>query len=138
MFDIDRFKKINDTYGHVAGDRVLVSITHQISANFRQSDVACRYGGDEFLVLLMGMDEEGAHRVSERLREIIAASPVSFGNARIPVTISGGIATATGDDAVSLESLIERADRALYAAKQAGRDRIMLDPASAVASSVPD
>ena len=79
MLDIDRFKMINDTHGHVAGDRVLISITRQISANFRQSDVACRYGGDEFLVLLTGMDAEGARTVSERLREVVAASPVAYG-----------------------------------------------------------
>ncbi|HSK48597.1 MAG TPA: diguanylate cyclase [Coriobacteriia bacterium] len=130
MFDVDRFKEVNDGYGHVAGDRVLTAITRELSENARQSDVACRYGGDEFLVLLDGMDSEGARVAAERLREIVSATPISFGLSKIHITISVGVATAHTGGPVSLDSLIERADRALYAAKQGGRDRVEVASAS--------
>jgi len=130
MFDVDRFKAVNDTYGHVAGDRVLTAITHELKENARQSDVACRYGGDEFLVLLEGMDDEGALVAAERLREIVSATPVIYNDALIRVTISVGVATIMPGEPMDLASLIERADRALYAAKQGGRDRVEVDHGS--------
>jgi len=127
MFDIDRFKRVNDTYGHLAGDSVLVSVARQLSANARESDMPCRYGGDEFLVLLVGMKAESARVAAERLRELVSAASVSYSDVEIHITISAGIATAESDEPAELQDLIERADRALYAAKQGGRDRVVLD-----------
>jgi diguanylate cyclase (GGDEF)-like protein len=125
MFDVDRFKKVNDTRGHRAGDRVLMAITNTLADNARKSDVACRYGGDEFLVLLFDMDADAARKAAERLREAIAAAPVEHGGGSIDVTISAGVASAEHDDGTDLDTLIERADRALYAAKESGRNRVI-------------
>ena len=126
MFDVDRFKQVNDTFGHLAGDRVLGAITKQLTENARETDVPCRYGGDEFLMLLVGMDTGAARRAAERLRERIAATPVPYGDASIGVTISAGVSSARAGENVDLNTLIERADRALYAAKQGGRDRVVV------------
>jgi two-component system cell cycle response regulator len=128
MLDIDRFKQVNDTFGHLAGDNVLVSVARQLSANTRDTDVPCRYGGDEFLVLLVGMNSESAMSVAERFRESISATPIAHGGAFINLTISAGVATAEGHEPADLQDLIERADRALYRAKQTGRDRVVVDP----------
>lgn len=133
MFDIDRFKRVNDTYGHVAGDRVLMAVTKTLRDNARATDVACRYGGDEFLVLLTGMDAADAFKAAERLREVIAESPVSFGEHEIPVTISVGVATSPLQTRVELSDLIVQADRALYAAKQSGRNRVVAERTSPLA-----
>jgi diguanylate cyclase (GGDEF)-like protein len=126
MFDIDRFKQVNDTFGHLAGDRVLVAITKELTDHCRDTDVPCRYGGDEFLVLLIGMDIGATRKAAERLRERIAATPVPYGDLMIGVTISAGVSTARAGEDATLDDLIERADRALYAAKQGGRDRVVV------------
>ncbi len=126
MFDIDGFKRINDSYGHGAGDRVLVTIAGELTRNARRADVPCRYGGDEFLVLLIDMDAHAAGAAAERLREVVSASPVSYDGSEIPVTISAGVASADLDRNTPLNELIERADKALYAAKQGGRDRVVV------------
>jgi diguanylate cyclase (GGDEF)-like protein len=127
MFDIDRFKSVNDTYGHRAGDEVLVAVAQELSANARDTDVACRYGGDEFLVLLVGMDAASAEQAAERLRERIAVTPVRCGDALIHMTISVGVATAERDEPADLQALIDRADRALYRAKESGRNRVVVE-----------
>ena len=124
MFDIDHFKRINDTHGHLAGDRVLVSIARELTRNARKSDVPCRYGGDEFLVLLADMDSDAAASVAERLRDAVSTTAVPAGEDEISVTISVGVATLGSDEAADLDALIERVDAALYAAKQGGRDRV--------------
>lgn len=126
MFDIDHFKRINDTYGHLVGDSVLVSVARQLSAHARESDVPCRYGGDEFLMLLVGMNADSAEKVAERLRQLIASSPIPVGDTEIEVAISVGVATSSPDQVSGLEELIESADRALYAAKQSGRNRVVV------------
>ena len=126
MFDIDRFKQVNDTFGHLAGDRVLVAITKELTEHCRETDVPCRYGGDEFLVLLIGLETGAARKAAERLRERIAATPVPYGDAQIGVTISAGVSSAHAGEETTLDMLIERADRALYAAKQGGRDRVVV------------
>ncbi len=126
MFDIDRFKQVNDSYGHLAGDRVLVAITKELTEHCRKTDVPCRYGGDEFLVLLVGMEIGAARKAAERLRQRIAATPVPYGDASIGVTISAGVSNAKPGELVTLDTLIERADRALYSAKQGGRDRVVV------------
>jgi diguanylate cyclase (GGDEF)-like protein len=115
MVDIDHFKRVNDVYGHEAGDRVLAAVAEAISDNVRECDFAARYGGDEFAVLLHGASEKVARHVAERVRTAIADS------LELPVTVSIGIAKATGDRRLSLLA----ADRALYEAKRAGRNRVV-------------
>jgi diguanylate cyclase (GGDEF)-like protein len=133
MLDIDRFKRVNDTYGHGAGDDVLISVARQLSANARETDVPCRYGGDEFLVLLEGADSQSAENAAERLRERIAMTPVPCGGELVHTTISVGVATMPGGGGVDLPDLIERADRALYKAKETGRNRVVVDRIAASA-----
>ena len=93
IFDIDRFKRVNDSHGHRAGDQVLVSVARELSRNARDTDTPCRYGGDEFLVLLAGMDSQAAGRAAERLRTAVSDTPVRFGDVAIAVTISVGVAS---------------------------------------------
>lgn len=125
MFDIDHFKEVNDTYGHFAGDRVLVSLARQLSRNSRATDVPLRYGGDEFLVLLVGMDGAAGAETAERLRATVAGSTVGSDDAQIEITISVGVACLPQDGRIGLAEFIACADRALYAAKQMGRNRVI-------------
>jgi diguanylate cyclase (GGDEF)-like protein len=115
--DLDRFKAINDTYGHKTGDQVLIAAAHAISTHLRAEDQLGRLGGEEFLVLLPDTGAEAAGHFAERMRAEVAAAPTP-----VPVTVSIGI--ATWDDEAP-EELLQRADEALYAAKNAGRDRVM-------------
>lgn len=133
MLDIDHFKRINDTYGHAAGDAVLREIAHRIEAQVRASDVAARYGGEEFVVLLPATDSASAALLAERIRTAISATPIAIGDDKdVVITTSIGIAASApdaGDDDLKTvgESLLARADVALYRAKSAGRDRVALD-----------
>jgi diguanylate cyclase (GGDEF)-like protein/PAS domain S-box-containing protein len=125
MADLDHFKKVNDHYGHLAGDKVLRIFADLMKRHARGSDISCRYGGEEFLLVLPGMAEESAVERAEQLRSEMAAAPISYGASAIAVTASFGIATfprdgRTGDD------LIAAADRALYVAKAAGRNRVSI------------
>jgi diguanylate cyclase (GGDEF)-like protein len=124
MLDIDMFKQINDIYGHLTGDRVLVGITHHCAQELRQIDLLGRYGGDEFVVLLPETGVENARRVAERLRATIAALPFNANGKPLNITISVGVACMQ-DGCKSLEELLERADGALYQAKESGRNRVM-------------
>lgn len=128
LMDIDNFKKYNDTYGHLAGDEVLKSVGQIILKSKRMIDVACRYGGEEFILILPKTSKSGAMTVGERLRKRVAALKVSQ-LARLhlkePVTISGGIATFP-QDANESQELIMKADKALYEAKSSGKNRISL------------
>jgi diguanylate cyclase len=126
MLDIDHFKKINDGFGHLVGDRVIKGVGAAIASAVKKGDVAARYGGEEFAVLLPGASADVAFQVAERVRETVGRASIkrldkkeSVGN----VTISGGIAIMRSDE--SLLSFIDRADKALYAAKQGGRNRVM-------------
>jgi two-component system cell cycle response regulator len=135
MLDVDHFKRVNDTWGHAAGDVVLQELAQRIESQVRASDVAARYGGEEFVVLLPGTDVESASRLAERIRKEIAASPISLpGGEHVTITASIGIAEVSpGPDEKDLktlgDSLIARADVALYAAKSAGRDRVVVEAA---------
>jgi diguanylate cyclase (GGDEF)-like protein len=129
MFDLDQFKKVNDRYGHLCGDAVLASVGQRMSAVLRGSDVKCRYGGDEFLVLLPDTPLLGAYRVAETLRHELEDRPVRWNGEDIVITASFGIAALRGDE-LEVEGLVARADAALYRAKQTGRNRVeMADPA---------
>jgi len=122
MIDIDHFKRVNDTYGHEAGDTVLVRIASVLAKSFRASDVVCRFGGEEFCVLAMHLGEEAARRRFELLREEIETTIVEVDRNRVNVTVSIGVSLETGD---SFEDAIKSADRRLYIAKAAGRNRVV-------------
>lgn len=120
LVDIDHFKSINDNHGHTAGDAVLEAVARTLQGRLRTSDLAVRWGGEEFLLLLKGCHEKEARFMAEALRAAVAAAPVMAGGQAIPVSASIGLACHA--DAESIESLIGRADKALYAAKQGGRN----------------
>ena len=121
IIDIDHFKSINDFHGHGTGDRVIQHIARMIQNSLRRSDNLCRWGGDEFLVLMKGCDGDQALQRMEALSGQIAQSPMMVDNQAVPVTVSCGVAQLQGKE--SVESLINRADIALYQAKQQGRNR---------------
>jgi len=133
MFDIDRFKTINDELGHLRGDDLLRAVGAQLTRVLRSTDVRCRYGGDEFLIILPDTPLLGAQQVAESLRREMATLAMVLDGKTIPVTVSVGVATAGPGDLV-LTALIQRADDALYQAKRAGRDRCSI--AGAPAASV--
>jgi diguanylate cyclase (GGDEF)-like protein len=126
FIDIDRFKIINDTYGHQGGDAVLISVSQTIRSVTRDNDTVVRFGGDEFVVLLANTDEKLAADISERIRSAVAKKLHKAGDGnRIAVTVSVGWATMSSDLGVfSAKELLESADRSLYAAKTAGRNRV--------------
>jgi diguanylate cyclase (GGDEF)-like protein len=123
MIDIDHFKRVNDTYGHQAGDAVIRRVAEVIRRHARDADVAGRYGGEEFAVLLPDTDKEGARVFSERLRQAIEAEVVEHEGQRIRCTISLGVADLS-QPLEGYESLIERADQALYDSKENGRNQV--------------
>jgi diguanylate cyclase (GGDEF)-like protein/PAS domain S-box-containing protein len=124
LFDADHFKGINDRHGHPAGDCVLRQLGAALSATFRQVDVVARVGGEEFAVLLPSSSLEGAAVVAERLRELVARQPVLCEGVTISYTVSAGIAAIAAGESIDLDTLIKRADQALYAAKANGRNRV--------------
>jgi two-component system cell cycle response regulator len=127
VLDIDFFKSINDTYGHDAGDDVLREFAVRIRKCIRGIDLACRYGGEEFVIVMPETDLNVAGMVAERLRRAIAADPfaVEKGTKRIDVTISIGIATLD-NKGEPISDVMKRADQALYRAKRDGRNRVVL------------
>lgn len=127
MLDADHFKQVNDRYGHLVGDRALRFIAEVIRRGLRGSDLAGRYGGEEFAVVLPHTDLEGALRVAERIRALCSASPVPIGPHRIRLTVSIGVSSLK-DTTSSIEDLIAAADMALYTAKRAGRNRVEFIP----------
>ncbi|NMC32494.1 MAG: diguanylate cyclase [Veillonellaceae bacterium] len=127
MIDIDHFKKINDTWGHPAGDAILRELGALMRENFRKLDVPVRYGGEEFACLLPETPLEEAIQVAERFRIVVEQNAFRHGRQRIPVTVSLGVAAVGGGpnaDTMTAEDLLRFADRALYQAKQNGRNRI--------------
>ena len=124
MFDVDHFKRVNDTYGHQAGDYVLARIAQRISEVIRAEDLFARYGGEEFALMLRETVEEQAYVAAERCRRIVDLTDFNFGGTPIKVTISVGIATLLDSDFSQPEDLISAADRFLYRAKKLGRNRV--------------
>ncbi len=124
LLDLDNFKALNDRYGHVAGDRVLVTVADVLRSQFRPGDILVRYGGDEFAVLLPGVDCERAELVAERVRGAVASGtiPDESGTDTIRVTVSIGVAEL--DDDNTLDALLHAADEAMYRAKRKGRNTI--------------
>jgi diguanylate cyclase (GGDEF)-like protein len=122
MVDIDHFKKINDTYGHRTGDEVIRAVAGALGSRVREPDVLCRYGGEEFAIVMSEMHGNPVE-AAERLRLAIAGLAVPGPNGPLNVTVSIGVAELKPDD--TLANLLARADEALYRAKQAGRNRVM-------------
>lgn len=126
MIDIDHFKNVNDTYGHLAGDQVLISVAQSLVKSLRPSDMPVRYGGEEFSVFLPGATTENARMVAERIRQGVENMSVALVDGTIlQVTISIGFAERIKSDTVA--SIIDRADKALYHAKQNGRNRVCMN-----------
>jgi len=124
MYDLDHFKNVNDTYGHLAGDHVLRDISRRLHSRIRREELLARYGGEEFVILLPETDREGALSFAEHIRERVEAEPVEFEGETIQVTISVGVATIQGE-AIDSDALIRMADENLYEAKRSGRNRVV-------------
>ncbi|MFA5939341.1 MAG: GGDEF domain-containing protein [Sinimarinibacterium sp.] len=124
MADLDHFKTLNDTYGHMAGDEVLKAFAKLLVARFRRSDICCRYGGEEFLVLMPGTDEEAALQRVEQVRRALEDLSILWGGATMKITASFGVAVFPAHGATA-PALIAAADAALYAAKRSGRNRVL-------------
>ena len=125
IFDIDHFKRVNDTYGHQTGDEVIRETARITSQLVRETDFAGRYGGEEFVVLLPGTTLDGAAQFAERLRSSIERQQLDYQGSPLTFTISLGVATLT-DDMAGYLTLLERADKALYQSKEGGRNKVTL------------
>jgi diguanylate cyclase (GGDEF)-like protein len=125
LFDIDHFKKINDTYGHPTGDAVLQAIVSAVGKTLRAEDVLARYGGEEFGVVLRGVSLQSAHGVAERLRSIAEAALTKHEGNEVRCTISAGCAALSCCENPSTEALVAVTDRRLYIAKRGGRNRVV-------------
>ncbi|WP_049566024.1 GGDEF domain-containing protein [Nocardiopsis sp. SBT366] len=125
IVDIDHFKRVNDSYGHLFGDQVLLGVATTIAQQLRQSDLLGRFGGEEFVVLLPGADATEAWQAAERLRSQVGRMEIAVEDVQVSITISIGVAVA-GDHGNDLVELLTAADLALYRAKETGRDRVCL------------
>ncbi|KFB10467.1 GGDEF domain-containing protein [Nitratireductor basaltis] len=123
MFDIDHFKRVNDTYGHAAGDAVLTRVAEIVSARTRNMDQVVRYGGEEIAVILPDTNEKGAATVAQQILKTIAGTKVDWDGADIAVTVSAGVA-ASSSHGPGLVDVVAAADQAMYAAKRDGRNRV--------------
>jgi diguanylate cyclase (GGDEF)-like protein len=122
--DIDDFKSVNDTYGHLAGDEVLRAVAGVLERGLRQSDLAARFGGEEFAVLLPETDATAAAAVGDRYRREIGALRIAHEGVQIGITISVGVGAYPETANTSIDDLLRAADAALYAAKEAGKNRV--------------
>ena len=130
MIDSDNLKAVNDGYGHDAGNRLLRQLTRTIQAELRYTDVLARYGGDEFIVLLPETPPKGAVEVADRIRDAVIGAPLEVNEKRVVCSVSIGLASHP-DDGNTMDSIVARADRAMYRAKQQGRNRVVQFEASA-------
>jgi two-component system cell cycle response regulator len=129
VVDIDHFKLVNDTYGHEDGDRVLCHLAEILGGSLREDDIACRYGGEEFVVLLRATTGPAARVVANRLRSAVAAAGISLGpkDEVRHITLSGGVAAADERNNYNVDNIVDRADKALYRAKRSGRNRVEME-----------
>ena len=125
MMDLDRFKSVNDTYGHPTGDVILYETARILRETAREIDMVGRYGGEEFIVILPGTDEEAAAQFAERVREAVEGHLFRDEANELRMTLSGGVASFPMEGIEHPDVLIKRADEALYSAKETGRNRIV-------------
>jgi diguanylate cyclase (GGDEF)-like protein len=125
LLDLDHFKALNDTYGHLAGDQVLIGFARDLESCLRHSDIVCRWGGEEFIVLLKDTDGDGGQVIAEKIRQHVERQPYAYNGNRLQLTVSIGLTTLQPDD--TLHTLLSRADHAMYRAKQSGRNRICVE-----------
>lgn len=124
LFDIDHFKKVNDTYGHPTGDYVLTHICDLAKTIIRNEDILARYGGEEFALILKATDAPGAMILAERLRQLVESAHFEFEGKNVKITLSAGVATLTGGNFQSWETMLKTADELLYKSKNSGRNRV--------------
>jgi len=125
MIDIDKFKRVNDTYGHTIGDEVIIALAKVLKYNSRDSDIVSRWGGEEFVILLPQTNQDGAIMIAEKLRKNIEVLSMDAGNdEKFSFTISLGVATVHLENFPNVEDVINNADKALYLAKEGGRNRV--------------
>lgn len=136
MQDIDFFKAINDTYGHLAGDHALQHLSEIMMRCTRDEDMVARWGGEEFVILLKNADQQGAMRFAERLRKAVSETPFIWNGQQVFVTLSAGV-TQMAEESETFEDLMVRADKALYIAKSAGRNQVHALWANPAMSAVP-
>ena len=125
MVDGDKFKNVNDTYGHPVGDEVLVEIARRLKAGVRKNDAVARYGGEEFAIVLDNAGENEAREISEKMRKAIRSKAFNTKAGEIRITASFGFSVLSGTEGISNKELLEQADQALYHAKETGRDRVV-------------
>jgi diguanylate cyclase (GGDEF)-like protein len=128
MFDIDHFKRVNDTHGHLVGDEAIRHVATKALSTLRMTDFVARYGGEEFVALLPGEELSGAQIAAERLREAAAKPFTALGEVPLSITISAGV-TSLRPDTPDAKALLSEADQALYASKNGGRNRVTTFPA---------
>ena len=128
--DIDHFKRVNDLFGHDAGDEVIRQFSERLASNFRPRDLACRFGGEEFVVIMPDTSAEDAYIIAERLRVAVSGDPFHIGSNKDPLEVTVSVGVAIGNRADDdTDVVIKRADQALYAAKQRGRNRVIANVA---------
>ena len=135
LIDLDRFKAVNDTYGHAAGDAVLVEVAKRMQNNLRTVDLVARIGGEEFLVAMPGADLEQGKEAAHRLRRVICDTPILLPNALPDITVSVSIGLALGSKfsspSLTVEAIMGLADSALYSAKSEGRNQVTISQSAA-------
>lgn len=125
LLDLDHFKALNDTYGHLAGDQVLIGFARDLESCLRHSDIVCRWGGEEFIVLLKDTDGETGLMIAEKIRQHVEQQRYAYNDQALQLTVSIGVTTLQADD--TLHMLLSRADHAMYRAKQSGRNRTCVE-----------
>lgn len=136
LADLDHFKHINDTRGHAVGDLVLASAANLLKSELRMIDIPCRYGGEEFAIILPSTPLLTAIQVAERLRSALAGAEIDTGGTHLKITASFGVASFQGDQKTTSTSLLQRADTRLYEAKKQGRNRVCAETLGPAATAV--
>ncbi|MFV0519098.1 MAG: diguanylate cyclase [Lachnospirales bacterium] len=127
MIDIDFFKKINDTYGHLVGDKVICNMVNKINSNIRDKDIFARYGGEEFVLFIKNIDKDSAYIFAEKIRKLVENDVLVIDDVKLKVTISIGISLYKKNIDESIDRILERADKMLYIAKENGRNTVVID-----------